>query len=115
MTMDHTGLFFCVAGSIGGAPLRDYLWHGYESRDDFRDDLRRLVLLWQDRTGECMEERNGFLRLRFHDTPGGVPDEAWLPLYLLRQTAAPPYMAMRSCESGDDEASKAADEAFGFD
>lgn len=79
--------FYQVLSTIDQAPLRDYLLHGYETRRDFEDALRRLVRRWQGRTGECIDERHGFLHLRFHDTPGGKPDEAWLPHYILRQSS----------------------------
>ena len=112
--MKQTGLFFRVASTISNAPLRDCLWHGYESRDDFKRGLRNLVGLWHDRVGECIEERNGFLRLRFHDTPGGVPDEEWLPSYLLHQVDPPPYIT-ESRNSEEEELERELDEAFGFD
>ena len=105
------GLSFVVSDGIAGAPLSDFLMHGYESRQDFRDALRALVGLWKGRTGECVAERNGFLLLRFHDTPGGRPDEAWIPLYLLRQIDG-------VCRAGDDgerdETEAEIDAAFGF-
>lgn len=77
--------FYRVLTRIDRAPLRDFLLHGYETRRDFEQALRRLVSRWRGRTGERIDERHGFLLLRFHDTPGGKPDEAWLPHYLLEQ------------------------------
>ena len=35
------------------------------------------------------------LRLRFHDTPGCRPDEAWIPLYLADPVPTPPYAQPR--------------------
>lgn len=104
--------FFVVLPDIGRAPVRDHLLHGYETRRDFEDALWRLVNLWKGRVGECVEERHGFLRLRFHDTPGGKPDEEWLPMYLLDPAEMPEYMKSGG-EPSDEE--KALDEAFGFD
>ena len=81
-------------------------------RREYLDAVCRLVRLWHDRLGECIEERNGFKRLCFHDTPGGKPDEAWLPVYLLTETEAPEYM----CEHiSADEIEEEINDAFGFD
>lgn len=110
--MADEGKFFSVSVDPRDAPLRDYLWHGYESRRDFYDALRSLSNRWRNRVGECVAERNGFLRLRFHDTPGGRPDEEWLPRYLLTAAEVPDYI--RDSEE-PDETEQALDEAFGFD
>lgn len=75
--------YFRVATSIDGALFDNHLQHGYETRSDFQNALSALLDRWAGRTGESLDERNGFLLLRFHDTPGGKPDEAWLPIYLL--------------------------------
>ena len=48
--------------------------------------------LWKGRVGECIGERHEFRRLRFHDTPGGRPDEAWIPDYLMRATEMPEWI-----------------------
>ena len=91
------------------APLEDFLMHGYEERLDFLRAVRRLTDRWHDRVGEAIDERNGFLLLRFHDTPGGRPDEAWLPLYLLTDAGVMPEEPPR------DELEDEITEAFGFD
>lgn len=100
--------YYIVSVDPRDAPLRDYLWHGYESRRDFYDSLRRLYDRWRGRIGERVGERHGFLLLRFHDTPGGVPDEDWLPRYLLEPCQPPEPDAP---EHQDAEL----DAAFGFD
>ncbi len=107
-----TGRFFLVASNLDRAPLRDHLLHGYESRWDFYRALRRLVSRWKGRVGECIDERHGFLLLRFHDTPGGKPDVSWLPLYLLEPAEKPPYMQEHVPK---DETMEELDRAFGFD
>ena len=107
----HSG-YFLVDKDLGRAPLNRHSEHGYEERSDFREALRRLVGLWGGRTGERIGDRNGFLHLRFHDTPGGRPDEAWLPLYLLRPCPMPEYMNPTSPPHPFIEE---LDSAFGFD
>ena len=84
--------FFKVSSRAEDAPLRDYLLHGYEERQDFYLAVRQLVERWKGRVGESVGERHGFHLLRFHDTPGGLPDEAWLPSYLLKPTEMPSYL-----------------------
>lgn len=106
-----TGKYYTVASDILRAPLQDYLMHGYETRLDFRAAVRRLIDLWKGRTGECIDERNGFRLLRFHDTPGGMPDEEWLPGYLLDPSEVPEYMVPEPV----DEIERELDEAFGFE
>lgn len=101
--------YYRVVSTLDHAPLRDYLLHGYETRRDFEQALHRLVSRWHGRTGESIDERHGFLRLRFYDTPGGKPDEEWLPLYLLQPVA----MSDSEQESSDD--SGELDIIFGFD
>lgn len=104
--------FYRVSNDPDDAPLRDYLEHGFESYRDFLNAVRRIVDLWHYRVGESVDERNGFRRLRFHDTPGGKPDEAWIPVYLLTETEIPGYM----CEQTPiDEIEEDIDKAFGFD
>lgn len=111
--MEHIGHHYTVITTLRNAPLRDHLQHGYEFEDDFRHALRTLINRWRNRTGECIEERSGFLRLRFHDTPGGRPDEEWLPLYLLQEVTTPPYATETAADSHDDD--HELDQAFGFD
>ena len=106
--------FYAVTDDLNRAPLRDYMMHGYETRSKFETALRELAQRWHGRVGECVDERNGFLRLRFHDTPGGLPDEAWLPRYLLLPTAMPDYLAERE-NSVHDETEEELDRIFGFD
>ena len=104
--------FYRVLSDLRRAPVSDYLSHGYESERDFHDALRQLVNRWHDRTGKVVAERHGFFRLRFYDTPGGKPDEAWLPSYLLEPAAVPDYlMAADSSDGLETELNR----AFGFD
>ncbi len=104
--------FFRVDTDLSRAPLDRHSDHGYEERRDFREALQRLVDWWGGREGERVGDRNGFLRLRFHDTPGGRPDEAWLPLYLLRPCPMPEYMKPTPPPHPFIEE---LDRAFGFD
>lgn len=99
--------FFLVGSSMDGLPLGDHLDHGYEERQDFVAALRRLIERWGGRIGERVGERNKFLQLRFHDTPGGRPDEVWLPLYMLKPVDKPRYQ--------EDERDEELDLVFGFD
>ena len=103
--------YFEVCDSLDGLPIDDHLSHGYELREDFQDALRRLIRLWGGRVGERVGDRNKFLLLRFHDTPGGIPDKAWLPLYMLKPVDIPDYMI----EEERDEMEEELDRAFGFD
>ncbi len=105
--------YFLVASNLDDAPLDDYLLHGYEDRDLFRDALRKLLARYGGRTGQHIGERNGFLMLHFYDIPGGQPEEAWLPLYLLHPTDMPEYMA--AMHEPVDEITREVEEAFGFD
>lgn len=109
MIIPDDAVFYLVDGTPESAPLRDHLEHGYESRRDFRTAVRDLLALWKGRIGECVEERHGFRLLRFHDTPGGMPDEAWIPVYLTRQAERPAY----TYHEEPDETEEALDEAFG--
>ena len=106
------GSFFRVVRDDTHAPLSDHLLHGYESRQDFRAAVRLLVDRWKGRVGECVGGRHGFLLLRFHDTPGGKPDEEWLPRYLLEPAETPEYMSEQKTA---DETETLLDQAFGFD
>lgn len=91
--------------------VRDHLFHGYEDRQDFSEALRRLIHRWGGRTGESISERNGFRLLRFHDTPGGRPDEEWIPGYLTEVTDMPDYLQE---PTEYDRIIAELDEAFGF-
>lgn len=104
--------FYLVTGSIDRAPLRDHLWFGYEEKSEFRQALRRLAERWRGRVGECVDKRNGLLRLRFHDTPGCRPDEDWLPPFLLEPAEKPGYLVE---VEPPDPIEAEIDEAFGFD
>ena len=103
--------YFRVCTSLDGLPIDDYLHNGYENRADFRDALRRLLDRWGGRIGQRKDEHNKFLLLSFPDTPGGKPDEAWLPLYMLTPCAPSPYAATKE----RDPLERELDEAFGFD
>ena len=104
--------FYKVSSTIDRVPLRDHLLHGYEERQDFYMAVRKLTDRWHDRIGERIDERHGHYLLRFHDTPGGVPDEAWIPTYLLDPADTPEYLLkMDSSDGTEDELSK----VFGFD
>lgn len=103
--------YFQVATSLSGLPLGDYLHNGYETRDEFRTALRRLLDRWAGRIGQNVGEHNKFLLLRFPDTPGGVPDEAWLPLYMLTPCPVPPIANQIQRDPDEEEL----DRAFGFD
>lgn len=102
------GPFYGVSGDVSRAPLRDYCKHGYESQREFRAAVCELIRRWKWREGECIEKRmfHGIdgvsvdnsltlLRLRFHDTPGCRPDEAWIPLYLADPVPTPSYAQPR--------------------
>lgn len=95
--------YFRVCTSLEELPLADFLHHGYETRQDFADALRRLLDYWGGRIGERKDERNKFLLLSFPDTPGGVPDEAWLPLYMLTPCEPSPYTGVQGKGSDENE------------
>lgn len=105
----HSG-FFQVDRNTDRAPMDDYVSHGYETRRDFREALRRLLDLWGGRTGEMVGHRHGFLRLKFRDIPFGS-EEGWLPLYLLTPVAIPDYLNQPEPDPIEQEL----DRAFGFD
>lgn len=108
---------FCrVNNNLDNAPLQDHLLHGYEYRQDFQLALQQLIDRWHDRIGEQIDERSGFIRLRFYDTPGGLPDEAWLPTYLLTPIAqAPRGQNAQSPRGPNDSLENEINLAFGFD
>lgn len=103
------GNYYVVVNNISHALINDHLQHGYADKWDFLAALKNILNLWQGRSGECVAERHGFLTLRFHDTPGGKPDEAKIPFYLLQPTAPPPP------PEPVDEFQQEIDRAFGFD
>lgn len=122
-----TGPFYRVMKNMDRVPLRDYMDHGYETRQEFCDAVRELISRWGGREAECFEERAWHgkegeaidqrhlaLHLRFHDTPGGLPDEAWLPLYLLDSIPTPPEFIPHD-PTPEELAKKEIEEALGFD
>lgn len=103
------GPFFRVSGDISRVPLGDYFKHGYETLREFREAADTLIKRWYNREGECIEKRMyrgtnmdaiddnlTLLRLRFHDTPGCRPDEAWIPSYLTASIPVPEYAKWRT-------------------
>ena len=109
-----TGRYYSVVTDFWRSPLPDPLEYGYECGRDFRHALWQLADKWKGRTGECVGECHGFLLLRFHDTPGGRPDEAWMPPCLLREAEAPPR-ARQDDPDESDGADGELDAALGFD
>ena len=103
--------YFRVASSLSGLPIDQHLQNGYETREEFVAALRRLLERWAGRIGERADERNKFLLLRFPDTPGGLPDEAWIPLYMLTPCEPSPYANKPKREPFEEEL----DRAFGFE
>lgn len=98
------GPFYRVVSDTSRVPFKDHLIHGFGDREAFREAVENIISQWHDRVGECIEERwfhgkegypvdenNCQCRIRFHDTPGCCPDEAWLPRYLLVPTRIPSY------------------------
>lgn len=105
------GRLYTVVTDVWHLSLPGHLEHGYESRRDFFAAIRLLSDRWRGRVGEAVGERNGFRLLRFHDTPGGRPDEAWLPSFLLRDVTDDYPGVRAAADPGDEEL----DECFGFD
>lgn len=110
--MEITGDFYRVVTDLSEAPISDYLMHGYTSKWDFYHALFDLACRWENRIGECVEERHDFRRLRFHDTLGGRPDEEWFPKYILRPAPVPEYLRPPTPEELLEEE---LDRAFGFE
>lgn len=106
----EVGEFFRVASALDNAPLNDYLNNGYETLQEFRASLLRLLDNWGGRVGECVSVRHEHLLLLFHDTPGGMPDSAWIPEYLLTRESDD-FVYRESISPEEREL----DEAFGFD
>lgn len=103
--------FFRVATGLDDLSLADYVEHGYESLYDYRTALLRILDKWGGRTGEIADSRHDHLQLKFLDTPGGRPDRAWLPRFLLTPTEKPDYVETDERSSGEKEL----DRIFGFD
>lgn len=112
MYIPDNATFYQVADDYDLALLDDHLAHGYEERRDFRKAIDALLNRWENRIGECIGERHGFVRLRFHDCPGGVTEEAWLPLYLVTQVPRPAWIVN---EPDPDPIEQELDEALGID
>lgn len=106
--------FYQVVSDYFDLYTADHLEHGYETERAYRHALRLLVERWSNRIGERIGERNEFLLLRFHDTPGGMPDEAWLPRLVLNPVTSP-YPSGQEVSSSSDEINAELDRAFGFD
>ena len=106
--------FFRVIPHTWYLKLPDPQMNGYENETLFRQAVDKLVNLWGKRTGEAISERNGFYYIRFHDTPGGRFDEAWLPKYILEPVPAPEYVATIE-ENVVDDVTQQMNEAYGFD
>lgn len=102
--------FYRVLSTLDRAPLREYLMNGYMTRREFERALRQLLSRWKGRVGERIDNRHDFLLLRFHDTPGGKPDEAWLPRYLLE-----PVEHMEQPSDSSDKATEELNAIYGFD
>jgi hypothetical protein len=107
----QNGLFFTVTAEVSRNILRDHLLHGYETQREFENALRELIRRWRGRVGERIDERHDFFLLRFHDTPGGKPDEEWMPRYLLQNVAMPEYLKE---SEAPDEMEEELNRAFGF-
>lgn len=112
--VEQSSGFFRVSREVSGKTLDEHVSHGFEDRRAFQEALMKLTDRWGGREGEAVDERHDHLRLRFHDTPGGRPDEAWLPIFLLESCPRPDYL-------GDDSPTPLSkleqelDEIFGFD
>lgn len=114
MQNDHERRFFRVSNDPDEAPLQEHLIHGYEQRCDFYHAVSLIVARWHDRIGEAIDKRNGFLLLCFNDTPGGIPDEAWIPEYLLKPVPIPSYVLVNDSTSSS-EITDEINRSFGFD
>lgn len=106
--------FYQVSGDLDRAPIRDCLLHGYETKFDFYMALRKLVLRWRDRIGMCIEERHGFKRLKFFDTPGFSKDREWFPDYLLDHVPEPEYFKTHE-ETEEERITREVEEEMGLD
>ena len=107
------GKYYTVICNLFLIKLPNPLEYGYEYISDFSRALWRIIDTWKGRVGECIEERNGFRHLRFHDTPGGKPDEMWIPDCLLVEEEHPMYTAPEP-EEEPDEFEAELDRILGF-
>lgn len=101
--------YYLVEDDDSKWPTEQHLEHGYEDEWDYFRAIKRLVNRWKGRVGERIGDRNDFVLLSFPDTPGGKPDLAWLPVFILRRTAEPDFLK----DKNPDEI--ALDQAFGFE
>ena len=103
-------MFYKVKDVIRKIP-RDFHSFGYEDEHSFSKALHALHSKWAGLLGECINERNGFLCLRFRNIYRKYED-AWIPAFMLDRKPNP---------SGEiqDRERKALEEvlnsAFGFD
>ncbi len=102
---------FYLVKSVRDYRTADHLEHGYETECDYRRALRILQSRFAGRVGECVDEKHGFLRLRFTDTPDASPVYGWFPPILLAQTEPPEQDENLRTET----AKSPLDEIFGFD
>jgi hypothetical protein len=110
--MSERQTIFVVESDPGYWPTEDHLEQGYENECDYRAALLRIYNKWRGRTGECVGTRNGFVQLRFLDTPGTKQDKAWLPTFLLSETEAGTHP---SSTTGDETPmERDVNSAFGF-
>ena len=108
------GKYYRVINNLYIITLPDPLEYGYEFKSDFRRALWNIIDMWKGRVGESINERNNFCLLRFHDTPGGKPDELWIPSCLLVEELHPKYIAPPPPEPVD-EFTEELDKIIGFD
>ena len=112
MRIGENAEFYLVEADYDKAPIRQFREFGYDSKWDFYLALRKVGERWRDRVGECIDQRHGFRKLRFHDTPGGKPDEEWIANFLLVRTEMPEWI--REALKPVDPIEKELDEAFGL-
>ena len=112
--MNDERKFYRVIHDTWNIKLPDHLENGFEDRQEFRRAVSKIIERWHDRIGEAIDERHGFLLLRFYDTPGGVLDQDWLPPYLLRPVEAPEYITSDE-PSSSEELTEELYRAYGFD
>lgn len=114
MTSEETnGKFYLVTTRISGIPLSEHLEHGYEDKWDFLHAVQALASRWKGRIGECVGERHDFYLLRFHDTPGGKPDEEWIPKYILQPVDRSECAGAGAVSPSEEQ--RELDDAFSFD
>ena len=102
--------YYRVASDIWCVPFRDHLEHGFETKYAFRKAAQNLIDRWHDREGKAIGLKNNFVLLRFCDSAGNLPEEAWLPDFLLTQIPMPEYLNTPE----HDETEEEMNEAFGF-